>query len=288
MKSIKYILLVVILSSVLLSAIPVKFKRYKKEVVLECVSENAKKEDIVKSVIILKNRLNASGLNYKLRLKDDNTISINFRTEADYTIAGSLIFSQASFGFYLPYENSAGIDKLLKNAKLSGIYNGKIKTSDNYESTVLLVSDENKKAVENVIQTDILTDSEYGSLITAWSKIKNKDGMWEFFLLEKSGYLSGANVVKSYSQLDERTNNPEVMIELSEEGAEMFSKMTAENINKNLTIVLDGEAYSSPKVMNKIDGGKCVISGNFTKDEAKDLAALIQYGELPLKFRIAE
>ena len=76
------------------------------------------------------------------------------------------------------------------------------------------------------------------------------------------------------------------MIELSDEGAKIFSKMTAENINKNLTIVLDGEAYSSPKIMSKIDGGKCVISGNFTKDEAKDLAALIQYGELPLKFRI--
>lgn len=70
-----------ILTSILTSAVPIKFKRYKKEVIIESVDKKAKKEDFVKSVIILKKLLQASGFDFKLKSKDNNTISINFRTE---------------------------------------------------------------------------------------------------------------------------------------------------------------------------------------------------------------
>jgi hypothetical protein len=286
MKSIKYILLVVILSSTLVAAIPINFKRYKKELILECVNENAKKEDLVKSVIIFKNRLNTSGLNYKLKLKGDNTISISFINDADYIKAESLIFSKASFGFYLPYENKSGLDIIFQNKQLLEIYKSKILTSESYGISVVMVSDENRQAVEDVFQNNILKNPELSTLEIAWSKLKCEDGMWQLFLLENSNYIDGSYIDKSYAQSDKNTNTLGVMIEFSEEGANLWSNFTGENINKNVSIVVDGEVYSSPKVMDRISGGKAMISGNFSVSEANDLAALIQFGELPLEFRI--
>lgn len=288
MKSIKYILLVVVLSSILLAAVPIKFKRYKKEVILECVNDKAKKEDIVKSVIIFKNRLNTSGLDYKLKLKNDNTISISFKTESDYQNAESLIFSSANFGFYLPFENKTGLYIIFQDESLLDIYKSKIFTSESYGQSVILVSDENKHAVEDIIKNSILKNSELSTLEIAWSKTKCENGMWELFLLEKSHYIDGSFIKKSFAQIDKITNYSTVMIEFSEEGAKLWSNFTGENINKNVSIVVDGEVYSSPKVMDRISGGKAMISGNFSANEAKDLAALIQYGELPLEFRIKE
>lgn len=288
MKSIKYILLVVVLSSILLAAVPIKFKRYKKEVILECVNDKAKKEDIVKSVIIFKNRLNTSGLDYKLKLKNDNTISISFKTESDYQHAESLIYSRANFGFYLPFENKTGLDIIFQDESLLDIYKSKIFTSESYGQSVILVSDENKHAVEDIIKNSILKNSELSTLEIAWSKTKCENGMWELFLLEKSHYIDGSFIKKSFAQIDKITNYSAVMIEFSEEGAKLWSNFTGENINKNVSIVVDGEVYSSPKVMDRIAGGKAMISGNFSENEAKNLATLIQYGELPLEFRIKE
>ena len=288
MKSINYILLVVILSSILIAASPIKFNRYKKDVVLECVNEKAKKEDIVKSVIIFKNRLNTSGLDYKLKLKNDNTISISFKTETDYQQAESLIFSRANFGFYLAFENKAGLAIILNNESLLDIYNSQITVSENYGQSVILVSDENKHAVEDIVKNCILKNSELSTLEIAWSKTKCENGMWELFLLEKSNYIDGSFITKSFAQIDKITNYSAVMIEFSEEGAKLWSNLTGENINKNVSIVVDGEVYSSPRIMDRISGGKAMISGNFSENQAKDLAALIQYGELPLEFRIKE
>jgi preprotein translocase subunit SecD len=288
MKSIKYILLVVVLSSILIAAVPIKFKRYKKEVILECVNDNAKKEDIVKSVIIFKNRLNTSGLDYKLKLKNDNTISISFKTETDYQQAESLIFSRANFGFYLAFENKAGLDIIFQDESLLDIYKSKIFTSESYGQSVIFVSDENKHAVEDIIKNSILKNSELSTLDIAWSKTKSENGMWELFLLEKSNYIDGSFIKKSFAQIDKITNYSAVMIEFSEEGAKLWSNLTGENINKNVSIVVDGEVYSSPRIMDRISGGKAMISGNFSENQAKDLAALIQYGELPLEFRIKE
>jgi RNA polymerase sigma factor (sigma-70 family) len=68
---------------------------------------------------------------------------------------------------------------------------------------------------------------------------------------------------------------PEINVEFSQEGAELFATVTRENINKRVAIVLDGHLYSAPVIRSEISGGKAQITGVFTEEEARALAAKI-------------
>jgi preprotein translocase subunit SecD len=68
---------------------------------------------------------------------------------------------------------------------------------------------------------------------------------------------------------------PQIDIEFSELGKELFAAITKENINKRLAIVLDGKLYSAPVIRSEIPGGKAQITGSFTVEEANKLAAKI-------------
>jgi preprotein translocase subunit SecD len=72
-----------------------------------------------------------------------------------------------------------------------------------------------------------------------------------------------------------------VALEFSGEGARIFEKITGENVGKQLAIVLDNTVYSAPVIKDRIGGGKAVIEGSFSLDEAKDLAIVLRAGALP-------
>ena len=73
----------------------------------------------------------------------------------------------------------------------------------------------------------------------------------------------------------------QVDMEFSSEGARIFDKVTGENVGKRLAIVLDNVVYSAPVINERISGGRAQITGNFTVDEAKDLANVLRNGALP-------
>ena len=75
---------------------------------------------------------------------------------------------------------------------------------------------------------------------------------------------------------------PCIAFELNDEGAKIFAEATAANLGKTISITLDGETISRATVNTVIAGGKGEITGNFTADEAKNLATLILSGALPL------
>lgn len=94
-------------------------------------------------------------------------------------------------------------------------------------------------------------------------------------------YLTHAEVVFNKSQ-GALSNEPIVSITLNDEGAELFETITRENVGEQLAIFLDGELMSSPRINEPIAGGKAVISGNFTLDEARELVRNLNFGALPV------
>jgi len=82
--------------------------------------------------------------------------------------------------------------------------------------------------------------------------------------------VSSATVTRNAS-----SGTPEIDVEFSQEGKELFAAITKENINKRLAIVLDGHLYSAPVIRSEISGGKAQITGSFTEEEARELAAKI-------------
>ena len=75
---------------------------------------------------------------------------------------------------------------------------------------------------------------------------------------------------------------------MNAEGAKTWQRLTKDNIGKSVAIVLDGYVYSFPTVQNEIAGGNSQITGNFTVEEAKDLANTLKSGKMPAPARIIE
>ena len=105
----------------------------------------------------------------------------------------------------------------------------------------------------------------------------------QLYFVDENGenILEGAMIKNAQAAQDEN-GLPCVAFELDDEGAKRFAEATAANIGKTISITLDGETISAPTVNSVIAGGKGQITGNFTADEAKNLATLILSGALPL------
>jgi preprotein translocase subunit SecD len=95
-------------------------------------------------------------------------------------------------------------------------------------------------------------------------------------------YLERAELVFGNGTQGSLSNEPIVSITFNEEGADLFEKITRENTGELLAIFLDGEMVSSPVINEPIAGGKAIISGNFTPEEARLLVRNLNFGALPV------
>lgn len=107
------------------------------------------------------------------------------------------------------------------------------------------------------------------------------------FLIKKRVLLDGSLLTDARVEFDQ-FQQPQIGIEFSRKGARIFDRITGENINKRLAIVLDKTVYSAPVIQDRIAGGKARITGSFTLDDAKDLAIALRAGSLPAPVKIIE
>lgn len=100
------------------------------------------------------------------------------------------------------------------------------------------------------------------------------------------------DVVTNARVVSDRLGNPEISLSMNSDGAKTWKNMTAEASSetpkKSIAIVLDDKVYSAPRVDGEIAGGQSSISGQFTVEEAEDLANVLKAGKLPARARIIE
>jgi len=99
--------------------------------------------------------------------------------------------------------------------------------------------------------------------------------------------LTGEVITDARQDLDQATR-PAISMQMNATGAKIWKRLTADNINRRIAIVLDDYVYSAPTVINEIPTGNSQITGNFTLDEAKDLANILKAGALPAPTRIVQ
>lgn len=97
--------------------------------------------------------------------------------------------------------------------------------------------------------------------------------------------LTGSNIEDAYPTYDQ-FGKPAVGMKFNKVGGDIFERVTAENTGKAMAIVLDGKIYSAPHINEKISGGSAIITGNFTNQEASDLALVLKSGSLPAPVKI--
>ena len=108
------------------------------------------------------------------------------------------------------------------------------------------------------------------------------------FLLKKRTLLTGAYLTDARVQIDSQYNTPYVSLDFDKKGARIFERITGDNVNKRLAIVLDQRVASAPVIQEKIAGGQARITGDFSMEEARDLAIVLRAGALPAPVVILE
>ena len=101
------------------------------------------------------------------------------------------------------------------------------------------------------------------------------------YLVKQIPILTGSQVVDAKVAFDQQTNSPIINFTLSTFGAKVFGDFTARSIGKRLAVVLDGKVFSAPNIRERIGGGSGQISGNFTVNEAGNVAIALRSGALP-------
>lgn len=109
----------------------------------------------------------------------------------------------------------------------------------------------------------------------------------ETLVLESAPVLTGDRLTNASVGFDSYGQSM-VEIQFNKEGAKVFDEVTFKNIGRRLAIVLDGKVHSAPVIRDRIPNGQGQISGNFTIEQASDLALVLNAGALPAPVRIIE
>ncbi|PLX17910.1 MAG: protein translocase subunit SecD, partial [Marinilabiliales bacterium] len=146
----------------------------------------------------------------------------------------------------------------------------------------------NKEQVKTVFPRDMM----FKWHVKAY-KYDESESFYELHAIKVTGRdgkapLDGDVVTDARSEFDQNSGSAEVTMSMNADGAKTWARLTKNNVGNFIAIVLDNYVYSAPRVSQEITGGRSNISGDFTVNEAKDLANILKSGKLPAPARIIQ
>lgn len=129
-----------------------------------------------------------------------------------------------------------------------------------------------------------LTDTQ-GNPIKKNDKEYRTTPYWQLIALKGEAALEGDAVTSANSEYDNMRGNV-VNMRMNDRGAREWATLTRNNIGRPIAIVLDNHVYSYPNVNNEITGGSSEITGNFTPEEANDLANVLKSGKMSAQVKV--
>ncbi len=103
----------------------------------------------------------------------------------------------------------------------------------------------------------------------------------EPMLIRRKASLTGETLTDARVSFENQFGSPHVSLKFNAQGGRIFSQVTGENVGKRLAIVLDGVVHSAPVIRERIPSGEAQITGQFSMNEANDLAIILRAGALP-------
>ena len=137
----------------------------------------------------------------------------------------------------------------------------------------------------SVKQAEFPVTDEKGNVVKKDNGEDKTVGYWELIALKGDAVLEGDAVTSASSEYDNMQGNM-VNMKMNDRGAQEWATITRNNIGRPIAIVLDEHVYSFPNVNNEITGGSSQITGNFTPEEANDLANVLKSGKMSAKVNV--
>lgn len=164
-------------------------------------------------------------------------------------------------------------------------YRGPVVGTVHYTDTAAVTAILNSQVAKQVLPRD---------LRLRWT-VKSVDDAEQYYQLialkaQRDGRatMEGDVITDARADFSQTGSYANVSMSMNAEGSKAWQRVTKENIGKSIAIVLDGFVYSFPTVQNEIAGGNSQITGNFTVEEAKDLANTLNSGKMPAPARIIQ
>lgn len=158
-----------------------------------------------------------------------------------------------------------------------------------------LYKEEDIDKVNKIINSKIALNIIPKNIKFLWAKHaitnKNNDKYYKLYAVQLDRYgnsLLKGDVISHANQSRDEYHRVTVSMKMNEIGTKLWSNITANNIGKAIAITLDDKVYTAPVVNTVIPNGESQISGNYTLEEAQDLANILQTGSLPVKIKITE
>jgi protein-export membrane protein SecD len=107
-------------------------------------------------------------------------------------------------------------------------------------------------------------------------------------VVKKRALLTGDKIKSAKVNFESRQGGAAVSVSFDAQGTKIFDRITAENVKRRLAIILDGNIKSAPVIQERISGGEAQITGNFTAEEASDLAVVLRSGALVAPVKVIQ
>ncbi|MDD5599270.1 MAG: protein translocase subunit SecD, partial [Victivallaceae bacterium] len=114
---------------------------------------------------------------------------------------------------------------------------------------------------------------------------KGQKAKVSLYFIKKRWSMSGKNITDAFPTLDEYGKR-KIILRFNTEGGNHFAKLTADNVGRQLAIILDGKLYSAPVINSAITGGSAEITGQFSQEECKAISDALVSGSLPFEIKV--
>ncbi|WP_341226615.1 protein translocase subunit SecDF [uncultured Arcticibacterium sp.] len=178
-------------------------------------------------------------------------------------------------------------DSLLSNNAFSSLFIGgqgglMVRTKDSSKVNEIL----HRPAVRQLFPANL----SFVYDVKAFMNETTNEELVSLYMVKDLGHapLEGDVISNARQDYDPTTGQPDVSMQMNATGSRKWRDLTAANVGQRVAILLDNYVYSAPNVNQEITGGNSSISGNFTLEEASDLANVLKAGKLPAPTHIIE
>ena len=280
---------------------------------IESVLKDEVKDNVSSATNVLRARIDQFGVvapNIQ-ELEKDGQILLELPGVKEHDRVRDLLKSSANLEFYetMPYAQFQGalheFDRVLRNDSTrngTGLFELFVQEGNPYDQTVVASAlKANRDTIMSLLKSDAAKNLLPTNVKLAWevkpqiveindtTRGKTKAELYQLIALKTTNgkaALSGDVVSSAYSDFDNMQGGNYVSMTMKPAAAKSWAHITANNIGKQVAIVLDDNVYSAPRVNSVIDGGRSQITGSFTTDEAKDLANVLKSGQMNAKVEI--
>lgn len=256
-------------------------------ILIQSVDKTVSSVSLTRSVVIISNRLKAlSSEKFAVTaIPEKNQIKVVLGDQHDLNTIETLLINKGKLEFYATYNHQRLSDLLNDDNHLFSLLN-----AENASKTITWVGYSpiaGIKKIDDYLKTVKLN----GKLKFVWSQ-PEKNGLVCLYALQLEG-KKGASFTRAdiESANFNQEKNPKLFsigMKFKEPAIALWADFTKSNIDNAVAIVLDDNVICAPVVRSVIDKGNCSITGDFTEAQARNMAIVINNGELPVNFKVVK